>query len=140
MQEIEKYYSSLYQDIRSMQDSSDEGASQEQLFTQLALDLLSDGGETENSYLAYDEKALGTRNQHKINGYALSDNYETVDLFLTIYLGEDSSLQKTIKDKIDQAVTRITNFFRKAVYNAYVNEVYESSPIFDLAHTLANYT
>lgn len=37
MQEIEKYYSSLYQDIRSMQDSSDEGASQEQLFTQIAL-------------------------------------------------------------------------------------------------------
>lgn len=139
MQEIEKYYSSLYQDIRSMQDSSDEGASQEQLFTQIALDLLSDGGETENAYLAYDEKALGTKNQHKINGYALSDNYETVDLFITVYLGEDSSIQKTTKDKIDQAVTRITNFFRKAVYNDYVNEVEESSPIFEFADTLANY-
>lgn len=65
MQEIEKYYSSLYQDIRSMQDSSDEGASQEQLFTQIALDLLLEGGETENVYLAYDEKSLGTKNQHK---------------------------------------------------------------------------
>lgn len=139
MQEIEKYYSSLYQDIRSMQDSSDEGASQEQLFTQIALDLLSDGGETENAYLAYDEKALGTKNQHKINGYALSDNYETVDLFITVYLGEDSSIQKTTKDKIDQAVIRITNFFRKAVYNDYVNEVEESSPIFEFADTLANY-
>lgn len=139
MQEIEKYYSSLYQDIRSMQDSSDEGASQEQLFTQIALDLLSDGGETENAYLAYDEKALGTKNQHKINGYALSDNYETVDLFITVYLGEDSSIQKITKDKIDQAVTRITNFFRKAVYNDYVNEVEESSPIFEFADTLANY-
>lgn len=139
MQEIEKYYSSLYQDIRSMQDSSDEGASQEQLFTQIALDLLSDGGETENAYLAYDEKALGTKKQHKINGYALSDNYETVDLFITVYLGEDSSIQKTTKDKIDQAVTRITNFFRKAVYNDYVNEVEESSPIFEFADTLANY-
>lgn len=139
MQEIEKYYSSLYQDIRSMQDSSDEGASQEQLFTQIALDLLSDGGETENAYLAYDEKALGTKKQHKINGYALSDNYETIDLFITVYLGEDSSIQKTTKDKIDQAVTRITNFFRKAVYNDYVNEVEESSPIFEFADTLANY-
>lgn len=139
MQEIEKYYSSLYQDIRSMQDSSDEGASQEQLFTQIALDLLSDGGETENAYLAYDEKALGTKNQHKINGYALSDNYETVDLFITVYLGEDSSIQKTTKDKIDQAVTRVTNFFRKAIYNDYVNEVEESSPIFEFADTLANY-
>lgn len=139
MQEIEKYYSSLYQDIRSMQDSSDEGASQEQLFTQIALDLLSDGGETENAYLAYDEKALGTKKQHKINGYALSDNYETVDLFITVYLGEDSSIQKATKDKIDQAVTRITNFFRKAVYNDYVNEVEESSPIFEFADTLANY-
>ncbi len=138
MQEIEKYYSSLYQDIRSMQDASEDGDSQEQLFTQMAVDLLSEGGETENARTAYDEKALGTRNQHKINGYALSDNYETVDLFITIYNGSDR-IQRTTKDKIDQASVRITNFFRKAIYNDYVNDVEESSPIFEFADTLANY-
>ena len=138
MQEIEKYYSSLYQDIRSMQDSSDEGDSQEQLFTQMAIDILSDGGETENARIAYDDKAFGTKNQHKINGYALSDNYETVDLFITIYNGSET-IQRITKEKVDQAAIRISNFFIKAIYNDYVNEIEESSPIFEFSDTLANY-
>lgn len=138
MNEASKYYSALTQDIRSMQDSSEEGASQEQLFTQIALDMLSDAGETENAYVAYDEKALGTKNQHKINAYAISDNYETVDLFITIYKGEDS-IQLIGKDVVEQATKRISNFFRKAIYDEYVNEVEESSPIFEFAHTLAHY-
>lgn len=139
MNEVSKYYSILMQDIRSMQDSSEEGASQEQLFTQMALDMLSEAGETENAYVAYDEKIIsGSRNQHKINAYAISDNYETVDLFITIFKGEDS-IQSITKDVIEQATKRISNFFRKAVDNEYVNEVEESSLIFELAHTLAHY-
>ncbi|CDN31925.1 hypothetical protein BN938_1845 [Mucinivorans hirudinis] len=121
-----------------MQDSSEEGASQEQLFTQMAIDLLAEGGETENVYLAYDEKALGTKNQHKINAYALSDNYETVDIFISLFLGDDT-IQRIPKERIDQATTRITNFFRKAIYGEYVNEIEESSSIFEFANTLANY-
>lgn len=138
MNEVSKYYSVLVQEIRSMQDSSEEGASQEQLFTQMALDMLSEAGETENAYVAYDEKALGTKNQHKINAYAISDNYETVDLFITIFKGEDS-IQPIGRDVIEQATKRISNFFRKAIYDEYVNEVEESSPIFEFAHTLAHY-
>lgn len=138
MNEVSKYYSVLVQDIRSMQDSSEEGASQEQLFTQMALDMLSEAGETENAYVAYDEKALGTKNQHKINAYAISDNYETVDLFITIFKGEDS-IQPITRDVVEQATRRISNFFRKAIYDEYVNEVEESSPIFEFAHTLAHY-
>jgi len=138
MNEVNKYYSVLTQDIRSMQDSSEEGASQEQLFTQMALDMLSEAGETENAYVAYDEKALGTKNQHKINAYSISDNYETVDLFITIYKGENS-IQLLGKDVVEQATKRISNFFRKAIYDEYVNEVEESSPIFEFAHTLAHY-
>lgn len=138
MNEVNKYYSSLVQDIRSMQDSSEEGASQEQLFTQIALDMLSEAGETENAYVAYDEKALGTKYQHKINAYAISDNYETVDLFISIYKG-DASIPTIFKDEVEQATKRISNFFRKAIYNEYVNEVEESSPIFEFAHTLAHY-
>lgn len=138
MNEVSKYYSVLVQDIRSMQDSSEEGASQEQLFTQMALDMLSEAGETENAYVAYDEKALGTKNQHKINAYAISDNYETVDLFITIFKGEDS-IQPITRDVVEQATKRISNFFRKAIYDEYVNEVEESSPIFEFAHTLAHY-
>jgi hypothetical protein len=135
--ELQKFYHSLIQDIKSLQLSEDDGGNLEQIFTRTALDLLSDAGETENARDAYDEGQLGTKNQHKINAYAEPDNYETVDLFITIFKGTDEP-QRIPKDEIDTAVKRIANFFRKAKYKDYVNEIEESSPIFDFAHTLAN--
>ena len=138
MIDIKKYYQQLCQEITSRQLANEEGDSQEQTFTRLFLDLLSEAGETENTTVAYDEKDFGTKKAHKINGYAISDNYETVDLFITIYrTGEE--IPVIYKKEIDQAVTRITNFFRKATYNNYEDDVAESSPIFEFAHTLGSY-
>ena len=91
----------------------------------------------ENARDAYDEGQLGTKNQHKINAYAEPDNYETVDLFITIFKGTEEP-QRVSKEEIETASKRIANFFRKAKYKEYVNEIEESSPIFDFAHTLAN--
>lgn len=135
--ELQKFYHSLIQDIKSLQLSEDDGGNLEQIFTRTALDILSDAGETENARDAYDEGQLGTKNQHKINAYAEPDNYETIDLFITIFKGTDEP-QRILKDEIDTAAKRIANFFRKAKYKEYVNEIEESSPIFDFAHTLAN--
>lgn len=135
--ELQKFYNSLIQDLRSTQVSGEEGGILEHIFTQTALDLLDDAGETENSRVAHDEKSLGTRNQHKINAYSISDNYETIDLFITIFKGKDIP-ERISKDEIETAAKRITNFFRKGVYKEYVNEIEESSPIFDFAHTLSH--
>ena len=77
--ELNKFYHNLLQDIKSVQLSEEEGGTLEQIFTWTALDLLADGGETENARVAYDERALGTKSQHKINAYAIADNYETID-------------------------------------------------------------
>jgi hypothetical protein len=120
-----------------MQLAEEEGGNLEQIFTRTALDILTEAGETENAREAYDEGQLGTKNQHKINAYAEPDNYETIDLFITVFKGTDQP-QRIPKDEIDTAVKRISNFFRKAKYKEYVNEIEESSPIFDFAHTLAN--
>ena len=138
MTDIEKYYHQLCQEVTSRQLANEAGDTQEQTFTRLFLDLLSEAGETENTSVAYDEKDFGTKNTHKINGYAISDNYETVDLFITIYRPEEK-IPVIYKKDIDQAVTRITNFFRKATYNNYEEDVAESSPIFEFAHTLGSY-
>jgi hypothetical protein len=138
MNETEKYYQSFMQDIVAMQTGNEDGDTQEQTFTRIAVDILADAGETENADVAYDEKALGTRNQHKINAYAVSENYETVDLFISIF--DFSETVPTIaKAEIERATTRITNFFKKTVEKKYVNEVAESSPIFEFANTLANF-
>lgn len=138
MTNIEKYYQQLCQEVTSRQLANEDGDTQEQAFTRLFLDLLSEAGETENTTAAFDEKDIGNKKQHKINGYAISDNYETVDLFISIYRRSES-IPIIYKRDIDQAVIRITNFFRKATYNDYESEIAESSPIFEFAHTLGSY-
>ena len=138
MTDLEKFYQSLQQEIIALQESDDEGDSREQLFTRIAVDMLADAGETENTTIAYDEKDLGKRGQHKINGYAVSDNYETVDLFISIYR-TDELIVSLSKSDIDRAASLVTNFFRKATYNDYANDIDESRPIFDFASQLATY-
>lgn len=135
--ELNKFYQSINVDIKSQQLSDDDGGNLEQLFTLIALNLLSEAGETENAMDAYHEGQLGTKNQHKINAYAEPDNYETIDLFITIFKGLDQP-QRITKDEIETAVKRISNFFRKAKYKDYIEEIEESSQIFDFANTLAN--
>ena len=144
--ELFTFYTSWMQDIAAMQLSDEEGSNSEQIFTQGALDLLAEAGEVENYRTAYDEKALGTAKQHKINAYSISENYETVDLFITVYKGTEE-ISKTSNDEIETASKRITNFFRKAIYfnenekskifkNEYVDEIEETSEIFQFANTL----
>lgn len=138
MNEIAKFYQSFLQEIETRQRANEDGDTQEQTFTRMVVDMLADAGETENADIAYDEKGTGTKNQHKINGFAISDNYETVDLFISIYAPE-RNITTTPKAEVDRATIRITNFFRKAIYSDYANEVAESSPIFEFANTLGNY-
>ena len=49
MNDIEKYYQSLQQEIIALQESDDEGDSREQLFTRMAVDMLADAGETKKN-------------------------------------------------------------------------------------------
>ena len=138
MKEISKFYKSLIQEVVTRQIANEEGDNQEQTFTRMCLELLSEAGETENSDVAFYERDLGTKNQLKINGYAIADNYETVDLFISIYEGADEPVT-IYKDNIDTAVKRLTNFFRKTIYSDLGNEIEESSSIFEFVNTLGTY-
>ena len=138
MTEVEKFYSSLLQDVKSEAHAIENGGMYEPIFTQYAIDLLADAGETENACEAYEEKWLGTQKQLKINGYAISDNYETVDLYISLFYDEEN-IPRVPKADIDQAEKRITNFFRTAFYKDFVNQIEESSPIFQFAYSLAEF-
>src|SRR4051812_36662790 len=111
--ELVRFHTSLIQDLRATQVTEEIGGTLEQLFTEAATGLLSDAGESENIRVAYDEAQLHTKNQHKINAYGEPDNYETLDLFITILKGSDD-IQRISKDEIDTAAKRISNFYRKA--------------------------
>ena len=134
--ELYKFYQNLQQDIHSEQLTDEEGGILEQLFTQHAAGYLAESGEAENIRVAYDEKIMKSGVQHKINAYAISDNYETIDLIITIYNGTED-ISTVTKSDIDKAAKRVFNFFKNAVYKDYVSEIEEASEIFQLAHALA---
>jgi hypothetical protein len=104
---------------------------------QIAIDLLSEAGETENAMVCFDRKEdkLG-RTMHKLNAYALAENYETLDLFITVFKGIETPYNLT-KQEVESSINQVEKFFRNAVYKEYVTELEEASEVFDLAHTLA---
>lgn len=134
--ELNKFYNNLQQDINAEQLSEEDGGTQEQLFTQYAVDLLVNVGDNENVRVAHDEN-ITPRNRHKINAFSLSENYETLDLFITILKGS-ATPERVQKSEIEDSSKLIANFFRKAYYKDYVQGMEESSEIFELAHTLSS--
>lgn len=135
--ELQKFYSDIQEDTKAQLLSEEEGSNPEQIFTDLALSLLAEAGETENYIVSYDEKISKRGVEHKINAYALYENYETLDLFVTVYNSSDS-IQQIGKTDAEKAIERAVRFFRNAIYKDYINEIEESSEVFDLAQTLAN--
>jgi hypothetical protein len=133
-QELNRFYTELFQDIRSEQLSLEEGGSLEQLFTKQAIDLLSGGGETADARISFHESIV-PRNRHKINAYAIADNYETLDLFVTILRCTETPV-RIQKSDIDTAAKLLLSFLKKADNREYTNSLEESSEIFDFAHTL----
>ncbi|MCC5930327.1 MAG: AIPR family protein [Cyclobacteriaceae bacterium] len=135
--ELLKFFTDIQEEVKASLISQEDGSNPEQLFTDYVLALLADAGETENYRICYDEKISKRGVEHKINAYALYENYETLDLFITIYSSGDN-LVSIPKADVDKAVEKLSKFFRNAVYKEYVNEIEESSEVFDLAHTLAS--
>lgn len=134
--ELRKFYQSLQEDILAISLSDEEGAFQEQIFTRLALELLESGGETENARITYDEKTSKAGVQHKINAHAISDNYETVDLFISIFNAGEIA-ERVPKEEIDKAAKRLSNFFRNAYYGNHHETIEESQEIFPFAEALS---
>jgi hypothetical protein len=135
--ELQKFYQTLQNEISASQLGNEEGASQEQLFTEFACSLLAEAGETENYRLAYDEKVSKKGIQHKINAYAESENNETLDLFISIFHGTDAIASVT-KEPAERAKSRISSFFKTGIYGEYIKDIEESSEIFELINRMSS--
>lgn len=134
-QELNTFYTELLQDIRSEQLTSEDGGHLEQLFTTYAIQLLADGGETADVRIAYHEN-LVPRNRHKINAYAIADNYETLDLFITVFKCTEAPV-RIQKSETENAAKLLFSFLKKTESKEYHSSLEESSEIFDFAHTLS---
>lgn len=129
---LQKYFKDLQQEIRSLVEAEEEGASTEEKFTEYMIDFLAEAGETENAVVCTDirEDSIG-RKRHKINGYALSESFETLDLFITITHNSDT-IQNLPKSQLETAVNLAKRFLITAI-TGYHMDIEESAPIFDLA-------
>lgn len=135
--ELARFYADIQEEVHAAMLSEEDGKNPEQIFTEYALSILEESGETENYRICYDEKLSKRGIEHKVNAYALYENYETLDLFITVY-SSSNSIQTLSKTDAERAIERLTKFFRNSVYKDYVKEIEVSSEIFDIAQTLAN--
>ena len=138
MTQIEKFYKQLLEEIKSRQETNEDGDSEEQTFTAYYMDILSGLGETENPSVAYEERSLKDGSKFKINGYSISDNYETVDVFITLY-DPSPEIREIKKKEMDETIKHITNFYKKARSSNLDNILADSSEIRMFADTIAHY-
>lgn len=137
MRDLNAFYADLQEDARSGMLSSEEGGNAEQMFTAYVTSLLADAGETENVRVCYDEKISRRGIEHKINAYSLYENFETLDLFVTIH-SSDPVMQTISNKDVSASFVRLKNFFTNASRKKYMHEVAESAEIFELAEVLGN--
>ncbi len=138
--ELLRFLSDLNQEVRTLADieSEEEGASLEEKATEYLTGLLADAGETENARVCTSIKHNKARQiQHKINGYALSENLEELALFITFFQ-EGIELRSFPKDEVTKAANQSERFL-KNIFNGYRDEIDESEPIFELAQILLDH-
>ncbi len=84
--ELEVFIRSLHSEVDSILETEPEGATSENVFTEHVLGILSDAGYTESPITCrYEKENKNGNTELKINGYAIDENHETLDLFITNY-------------------------------------------------------
>lgn len=121
----------LQQDVlaRSTSENDGEGEFEENVFTQFMIDYLGDAGEIDDGQVC-PHRAHGIQ----VNGYALNDTEDCLDLVVTIFKG-CSDPQTITKDEVQTAFKRVSTFFDKAS-SGFHFQVEESAAVFDLAQRI----
>ncbi len=133
---LNQFYTDLRQQILAAIEAADDGGTQDGEFTGIVLEQLAVlSGETENARVCADIKGdkLG-RTLHKIDGYALSENAEHLDLFISIYRDYDQP-ERLTQPEVTTAFNQVKRFLNNAV-KGYWHEMDESEPAYDFAREL----
>lgn len=135
---VSQFYTDLRQRIAATAEAGEQGGFAEEIFTGIVLDeYLSATGDTENARECRDVKEnAGGQKMHKINGYALSDGAENLDLFVTIYKGYDEP-QRIGRDEVTTAFNQCRRFLNSA-FKGYWQDMDESAPAYDFAKEICH--
>lgn len=124
--ELLVFIRALHTEVDSILESEPEGATSENIFTEHVLGILSNAGETDSPITCRYEK----ENQHgntelKINGYAIDENRETLDLFITHYQ-HNPEPYKLLKADFDKLLKWPT-VFANVAFKGYEEEIEPSA-------------
>ncbi len=116
MSDVAEFISLFRADLLNRSGGVDGGTAdfQENVFTELMLEYLSDQiGIVENATTTYFEGQVD-RGRARINGYAIPDDEDSLDLFISLYLGA-SAPTKVAADEVRKAIEQAVRYFRGAV-------------------------
>ena len=133
--ELNSYAHNLHHEVDGILSSLEEGGTPEGVFTEVCLGLLEESELTESPVVCYEEKISKRGIVHKINAYALHENYETLDLFITDY-DHDIELKGFHQKDFDLCLSRVKKFLQNVLYESYIDDIDESHDVFELLLTL----
>ncbi|GAB2507487.1 AIPR family protein [Lysobacter humi (ex Lee et al. 2017)] len=90
-----------------------QGDSRSELFTSVVLDRLEEAGHFSQTFCLYQEGHFGNA-IYRIDGFAMEDDADTLDLFTTIYKG-DSAVSRISSPETAKAAERALRFARAAM-------------------------
>jgi len=136
--ELEQYAREVYHEVNAMAYSDDDGASKEDKFTEYIMELLAEAGETDGIRLCpYIKENRLEKIDLKINGYAIEDGFESVDLFITHYAdtNEIFSLRKPHFDGLLKWSTKFLN----AALKGHLSDIEPSTEAYGLASEMTKH-
>ena len=121
---FEKFFSEFKEQIEILKDSSDYGWEEQDFFTAVILDYLEEVGEVDSPIIC-PYRGHGVQ----LNAYSLENDYETLNLFVSIYYAGDE-IKTASRTDIDAALKRVMQVYRRATNDLYKlfekdNDAYE---------------
>ncbi len=130
--ELELFLQEIFHEVNALTYSNSEGTSKENAFTEYIMETLEDACETEGTRLCpYIKENKWENIQFKINGYAIEEGFETLDIFISFY-HDAPTLTRLLKADLDKAIKWTTGFVNVAL-KGYFEEVEPSSEAYGLA-------
>ena len=133
--ELALFIQNLYHEVQSLTYSDEDGDSKENKFTEYVTEILAEAGETEGVRTCSYIKETKLENiQFKINGYALEEGFENIDIFISQYIDTNESYRVS-KPDFDKLVRWSTGFVNAGI-KGFLDEIEPSSEAYGLAKIL----
>ncbi len=126
---LEEFAKEFTEFVLASTDVEEEGEFRENEFTREVLDYLVEGGECIDPKVAY-FKERGV----KLNAWDISEESDSLDLFVSIFF-EDDTPRRVSHSDVEDAISRARRFLEKSLQGLW-REIEESSAVFEVAQAI----